>query len=293
MNYLTTSFSENKKAGFKPAFSSITVTMKQLLYAFVFLTALAANAQNIPARPNPPRLVNDLANVLSADQAQSLERKLVNYNDSTSTQIVIVTVPTIGDYDEHEYALKILRSWGVGNKKTNNGIVILAAINDHKIRIETGYGMEGAIPDITANQIIESAIVPNFKEGNYYKGFDLATDDIIKAAAGEYKAPENYARRTSTGGGLGLSSIIFLIILIIIISRIGGGGGGGGMVSRRGYNPFLGGFLGGMLGGGFGRGGGWSDGGGGGWSGGGGDSGGGFGGFGGGSGGGGGASGSW
>lgn len=264
--------------------------MNKLLILLFLVFSYSTFAQDIPARPNPPRLVNDLANVLSADQIVALEQKLVSYNDSTSTQIVIVTVATTGDYDVQEYALKILRDWGVGSQNSNNGIVILAAINDRKIRIETGYGMEGVLPDITANQIIDNQIKPQFKSQNYYRGFDQAVDAIIRAAAGEYKSTEiGTGRNERRRGGSILSYLIPIIILLLIISR-GGGGRGGGMISRRGYNPFLGGMLGGMLGSGLGRGGGWS-GDSGGWSGGGG--GGGFGGFGGGSGGGGGASGSW
>lgn len=261
---------------------------RYLLLLVLAASTLAGLAQNIPAKPNPPRLVNDFAHVLTADQVAALEAKLVAYDDSTSTQVAVITVETTGDYDIQEYALKILRDWGVGNRKTNNGAVIVAAIKDHKIRIETGYGLEGAIPDITAKEIIDNEISPAFREGNYYRGFDEGADAIIKAATGEYKAPANYRdRSTSTGRGGG--SIVFFIILLIIIFSIfrGRGGGGGGMLSRGGMAPFI---LGSLLGGGGGRGGGWG-GGGGGWSGGGG--GGGFGGFGGGGGGGGGASGGW
>jgi uncharacterized protein len=104
------------------------------------LLPLSILAQNIPARPNPPKLVNDFAGVLTPEQRDALERKLVAYDDSTSTQIVIVTIKTLNDYPIEEYSLKILRDWGIGNKNTNNGVLILAAIDDHKIRIETGYG---------------------------------------------------------------------------------------------------------------------------------------------------------
>jgi uncharacterized protein len=264
--------------------------MKRLLLSLFFVSIAASLfAQNIPAKPNPPRLVNDIAHVLTAEQIAGLEQKLVDYDDSTSTQIVVVTVPTTGDYDVQEYALKILRDWGVGNRKTNNGIVILAAIDDHKIRIETGYGLEGAIPDIIAKQIIDNYITPAFREGNYYQGFDQAADQLIKAARGEYKAPEGYRNRGQKSGKGIPAGLIFFILMIILLSIFRGrGGGGGGMMSRRGMAPFI---IGSLLGGGGNRGGGWGGGGGGGWSGGGG--GGGFGGFGGGSGGGGGASGGW
>ncbi|HEV3251042.1 MAG TPA: TPM domain-containing protein [Puia sp.] len=253
--------------------------MKKLLITFFVFSFLFSKGQNIPPPPSPPRLVNDFAHALTPDQVQSLEAKLVAYDDSTSIQIAVVTVPTTGDYAIEDYALKILRDWKVGNKKTNNGLVILASIQDHKVFIATGYGMEGSIPDITAKEIIDNEILPSFKQGNFYRGFDLATDAIIKAAAGEYKAPEGYGSRVrgKPGGGLiGLGIIVFIVL--ILISR--GGRGGGGMFRGSGMLPFL---LGTMIGSG-GRGGGWS---------GGGEGGGGFGGFGGGSGGGGGAGGSW
>jgi uncharacterized protein len=260
--------------------------MKKILCSLFILSFLAVSGQNIPAPSNPPTLVNDFANVLTPDQKASLESKLVAYDDSTSIQIAVVTVQTTGDYAIEDYALKILRDWKVGNKKTNNGMVILAAINDHKVFIATGYGMEGSVPDITAKEIVENEMVPNFKDGNYYRGFDLASDAIIKAAAGEYKAPAGYNQHKGPGnGGRSIFGIIiFIIILIVLIAGRGGGGRGGGVFGGSGMLPFI---IGSMLGSG-GRG--FGGGGGGGFGGGGG---GGFGGFGGGSGGGGGAGGSW
>jgi len=272
--------------------------MKKLALIISLLFSFCAFAQIetvTPKRTNPPRLVNDFANILTSDQVEALERKLVAYDDSTSNQIAVVIVSTITDKNGQEYpiedvALKILRDWGVGNQKSNNGIVILAAIQEHKLRIEVGYGLEGAIPDMTAKSIIENDLRPNFRSEDYYKGLDAAINSIIEAARGEYKAPPGYNERGRGAGGLSFGKIIFgIIVLIIIMSMFGGGGGrGGGYMSRRGsgwLGPFI---LGEMLGS-AGRGGGWSGGGGGGgWSGGGG-----FGGFGGGSGGGGGASGGW
>ena len=181
--------------------------------------------------------------------------------------------------------MKILRQWGVGQKSRNNGIVLLIVKSpddsEKKIRIEVGSGLEGAVPDITAKNIIENDIAPNFRDKNYYRGLDRGTNSIIKAAAGEYKAPEAYADRRSTKRGVSIGKIVFIIIILIFLfGGMGGGNRGGGFMSRRGYRGFggpvifPGGFGGG--GGGFGGGGG-----------------GGFGGFGGGSGGGGGASGSW
>jgi uncharacterized protein len=281
MNYPTTWCLESKNQ--IGIFKMIKRLKLLLLPALCFISFLAS-AQDIPARPNPPKLVNDFAGVLSPDEEQRLERQLVAYDDSTSNQVAVVLVKTLNDYPIEEYSLKVLRSWGIGNAKTNNGVLILAAIDDRKIRIEVGYGLEGAIPDITANHIIDNDIKPNFRSGDYYDGLSQAANSIIKAAAGEYKAPADY-RKKKGGGGFPIGLIVFIIILVVIFSGRSRGGGGG-MMSRRGsgwLGPFI---LGNMLGrssGGFGGGGG-------GWSGGGG---GGFGGFGGGSGGGGGASGSW
>ncbi|HEY0609947.1 MAG TPA: TPM domain-containing protein [Chitinophaga sp.] len=248
-----------------------------LWLCLLLITGLQTFAQEVPPRPTPPRLVNDLAGVLLRQEADDLERKVTAYNDSTSTQIAIVTVKTVGDYDISETALKILRDWGVGSKEKNNGLVILAAIEDRKVRIETGYGLEGAVPDAIANRIIDQIIVPNFREGHYYQGLDQAVNAIEKAAAGEYKAIPK--KRRGKGGG---SIFVLIVVAIILLSIINNRRGGGTTISRRGW----GGWGGIPMGGG-----GWSSGSGGGWGGGGG--GGGFGGFGGGSGGGGGASGSW
>ncbi|SRR5579871_88081 len=258
--------------------------MKKLLSLLFIFSFIIGFGQNIPPKPNPPRLVNDIAHAMTADQVEQLEQKLVAYDDTTSIQIAVVTVQSTGDYAIEDYALKILRDWGVGNKKTNNGLVILAAINDHKVYIATGYGMEGAVPDITAKEIIDNEIVPNFKNQNYYRGLDAAADAIILASRGEYKAPEGYNRHSNgpTGGNI-IGIIIFIIIILVLISRRGGGGGG--LFRGGGFLPWI--FL-SMLNnnsrgsGGWGGGGGFGGGGGGG-----------FGGFGGGSGGGGGAGGSW
>lgn len=269
----------------------MTNRLRLILTSVSLFVSFLTSAQNIPSRPNPPRLVNDLAGVLTPDEEQRLEAQLVAYDDSTSNQVAIVLLNTLDDYPIEEYALKLFRDWGIGNKNTNNGVLILAAIQDRKIRIEVGYGLEGAIPDITANHIIQGDIAPNFRSGDYYQGLSKAANSIIKAAAGEYKAPANYRKKKGGGSSVPFGILAFIIIMIVIF----GGrnrGGGGGFMSRRGagwLGPFI---LGSMIGRGsggssWGGGGGWS-GGGGGWSGGGG-----FGGFGGGSSGGGGASGSW
>jgi uncharacterized protein len=260
----------------------LTNMKRFLLFILLVFAALAGYTQSIPARPNPPRLVNDFTGTLTPDQQATLENKLVAYDDSTSNQIAIVIIPSTNDYDPVDYATKLGRAWGVGNKKTNNGVVVLVAKDDHAVFISPGYGLEGAMPDITCKSIVDNEIIPNFRSNDFFGGLDLGTTAIMKAAAGEYKPPAGYAdrgRKAPSGGGSVLGVIIIIFVIMMLIGR-GGGGRGGGMFSRRGYGGFFppiiggGGFGGGDFGGGS-------------------SGGGGFGGFGGGSFGGGGAGGRW
>ncbi len=251
-----------------------------LFFVAVFMGAITLKAQNVLEKPSTPSLVTDLAGVLSPTEKQFLENKLVSIDDSSSNQIAVVILPTLDGYPIEEYATKLFRTWGIGNKKTNNGILLLIAVNDRKVRIEVGYGLEGAIPDITANNIINNDIKPAFKQGAYYDGINTATDDIAKAAVGEYKVARQ--KKSNDKGG---SFYLFLVIIFIIVAIVGRkGGNGGSNIGGGGFSDIATGMLLGSLLGGGGR----SDGGGGGFSGGGG-----FGGFGGGSSGGGGASGGW
>ncbi len=257
--------------------------MKKSLFLLLFcIVGLLTNAQNVLPKPNPPRLVNDAAGVLSAEQVAILEQKLVALDDSTSNQIAVVLIKTLDGAAIEDYAQKLFREWGIGNKKTNNGVLIIAAIDDRKMWITVGYGLEGAIPDITASSIYRNEMVPSFKEQNYYRGIDNAINALSKAAVGEYKVK----REKKPSGGKGGSVITFLIILFVVLMIVGrgGGSGGGGMMSRRGAGNIAEAILWSSLLGGGNRGGGGGFGGGGG---------GGFGGFGGGSSGGGGAGGGW
>src|SRR5690348_5179488 len=162
--------------------------MKRFLVIIVLVvSSIATHAQNVPARPNPPKLVNDFANTLSPEQRDILEQRLDAFDDSTSNQIAIVTVPDLGGSDIESYANKLFRSWGIGSAKHDNGILILVAKNDRQMRIEVGRGLEGAIPDVTAKNIIDNDLAPHFREGgeeNFYRGFDEAITSLEQAAAG-------------------------------------------------------------------------------------------------------------
>ncbi len=252
--------------------------MKRYFLLFSLLAlSFVTFAQDFPTQS--AKLVNDYTNTLTAGQIAQLENKLVAFDDSTSNQIAVVIMKSVGDYDINEYALELGRKWGVGGKEKNNGVILLVALGDRKLSIQTGYGLEGALPDIYTKRIIENDIKPFFKSGDYYSGIESGTNAIISLVKGEYKNDKPKARKGG-GAGSGLIVIIIIVVIIIMLKR-GGGSGGSQVIGSRGASDAL--FWALLFGSGRGGGGGF----------GGGSSGGGFGGFGGGSFGGGGSSGSW
>ena len=249
----------------------------KLIVVLFFAFVLNAWSQNIPQQSNLPKLVSDFGNILSDSEEGALEQKLLNYQDTTSNQIAIVTIATLDGYDIESYSYKLATDWGVGQKSKNNGILILIAAQEHKMRIEVGYGLEGAVTDAATKQVIRDVMKPAFKQNNYYGGLDQATDYIIKFASGEYKA-EPAADKGKGGGSRALIFIVIIIIFIIfsfiskvnrvrgshignslsfwtILALLGsgnnrGGGGGWGGGSGGGDGGGFGGFGGGGFGGG-------------------------------------------
>jgi uncharacterized protein len=272
-----------------PLWMAIKLNKMLKRFTLIFLLLLlvfVAFAQKLPPKSNT--LVTDYTNTLAPGDKQQLESKLVAYDDSTSTQIAVVIIHSVGAYDINDYAQQLGRNWGIGSAGKNNGILVLVALDDHKVAIQTGYGAEGAVTDASTNEIIQNDIRPRFRQNDYFGGLNAGTDDLMKLMKGQYKGTPRppVADDDSNSGGYGFLFFIVVIILIIIFRRRGGGGGQI-YSGRGGASPFWW-FLGGaFLGSGSG---GWGGSGGGGGS----DSGGGgFGGFGGGDFGGGGSSGSW
>jgi len=192
------------------------------LLLFSIITPGTLFSQNLPERPVPPRLVNDFAGILENEEIRSLEQKLVDFNDSTSTQIAIVIVPTLSGYDKSDYAQRLAEKWGIGQRGLNNGILILVkaktADSKGEVFIAPGYGLEGAIPDITCGEIVDNEILPAFRSGYYYSGLDDAVNTLMGLARGEFSAAEygKMAKNTKKDG----SGIFFIIILIFIILTI-------------------------------------------------------------------------
>lgn len=266
---------------------------KLILACALLIAAFAVHAQDFPSKPST--LVSDYTNTLSDADKARLEQKAVALDDSTSIQVAVVMIKSLGGYDPNEYAALLGRKWAVGQKDKNNGVVILVAVQDRKMSIQTGYGAEGILPDAITHQIIENDMKPRFKQGDYAGGLEAALNDIISYNKGEYKNDHPRNQKQHDGGSPIGFIIIIVVFIIIIIFRNGGGGGGRRRTiigSRGSASPFWW-FLAGSALGRSSGGGGWGGFSGGGGSSGGSDSGGGFGGFGGGSFGGGGSSGSW
>ncbi|MCK9203256.1 MAG: TPM domain-containing protein [Bacteroidales bacterium] len=201
-----------------------TVSRIVTIFLIFLFSSSFLYSQDIPARPEPPKLVNDLAGILSVEEVQQLESKLVAFNDSTSTQLVVVIVKSLNGYDKNEFAYRIGESWGVGQKGKNNGAVILvkpkSANENGEVSIQTGYGVEGAIPDALAIRIVDNEMIPRFKEGNYYQGIDAATSTMISLLKGEFTA-DQYKKRTKDKSNP-VALIIPLIILVIVFTMIRG-----------------------------------------------------------------------
>ena len=268
-------------------------------FKFIILSLLLLSGtmlfgqKQIPSKTD--RLVNDFAGMLSRNQVNALNQKLSKYAQETSTQIVVVTEESLEGEDDFDYTVRMAHEWGIGTSENDNGILLYISKLDRKVRIQTGYGAEGFLPDAISKRIIDNIVVPAFRKGKFYEGIDRATGAIMDLGRGEYEAPDQTSKKRAKGGSSAIFIIVFLIVLIIILSKFGGGddddggyynGGRYDEHKRRGRRRRGGGGWIIFPGGGFGGGGG-------GIGGGGGFGGGGFGGFGGGGFGGGGAGGSW
>jgi uncharacterized protein len=193
------------------------------LWLAVFLPFI--NLAQVPLRPDPPRLVNDLAGIMSSDQVAVLEDSLVQFARQTSNQIAVVTLSSLNGYDPADLAYQIGESWGVGQKDKNNGIVILvkpkSGNEKGQVYISVGYGLEGVIPDALAHRkIIDQEMIPRFRENDYFGGIMKAARVIMSLSRGEYTA-EQYQQGTvkkgSKGGGVVILILIFLFIILPII----------------------------------------------------------------------------
>ena len=188
---------------------------RSVLIFFICITSFL-QAQDLPEPMRPKRIVNDFTQLFSPQQQQALEQKLRYFNDTSSTQIAIVTVPTLQGYAPSDYAQRLAEKWGVGQKGKDNGVLLLikpkSRTEKGQVAIAVGYGLEGVIPDAIASRIIRNEIIPEFQQNNYYRGINRATDVLMQLAGGEFTA-EQYARKNGNGS----AEVIIIPILILFL----------------------------------------------------------------------------
>lgn len=200
------------------------------IFVSIVFSMLGFGQFTIPSKPSFQTSVYDYANVLAANEKGALEQKLIRYSDSTSTQIVVITVETINGENIGLLAPKWGQEWGIGGTEQNdNGVIVLLAKKERKIWISPGYGVEDRLTAGVVGQIIRSEILPEFKSGSYYNGLDKGTNAIFQTLQGKYKGT-----REKNGKGEGFPFIVFVVIGIVILIIISKGRNRGGNSGNRG-----------------------------------------------------------
>ena len=205
----------------------------RLLSLFVLLcVSFVLIAQDIPNPMRPYRLVNDFANVFSNSEKQALENKLLMYNDTTSTQIYVVTVSDLGGYPVSDYAFKLGEKWGIGQSGKDNGLVILLKPKIGNSRgqafVATGYGLESHITDAFAGRIVRNYMIPYFQDDDYFGGVNAAVDVVTAKLSGEFDADAVQHR--------GIPGWVIVLIMLIIFIVATSSSGGNKNSNKGGYN---------------------------------------------------------
>lgn len=210
---------------------STKVIFKLFLYFLVLLNSSFLFAQfTIPEKPKFQTSVYDYANVLNTTEKTQLEEKLIRYSDSTSTQIVVITIESLKNEDIGILTPKWAQEWGIGQAKEDNGVLILLAKEERKIWISPGYGLEDRLTAGIGGEITRNIIIPEFKAGSYYRGLDKGADAIFDVFKGKYKS----SRKQSKGQDFPILPFIIIIVIVLILLAKNKGGGPGGNSGNRG-----------------------------------------------------------
>jgi len=192
--------------------------LRVLIVAAALCLANLAGAQSLqPVPPLSARVVDQTA-TLSADQRARLETKLSALESQKGAQIAVLIVASVAPETIEQYALRVVELWKLGRKSVDDGALLLVAKQDRKLRIEVGYGLEGALNDATAKRIVSEAIAPRFKDGDFYAGIDAGIDAMIKVVGGEPLPPP---KATSSGAGIDLETLLFVgFILVFVVGGV-------------------------------------------------------------------------
>ena len=193
------------------------------LILFLLFVVCGWSKDVIPPVPNPPRLVNDFAHILTDYQIAEKETKLVAFNDTTTNVICVVTVNDLGEYSAAEFAYEIGQKWDVRSKEKRNGVILLIKPRNETagaVYISVGYDLEPAIPDITAGKIIDYKMMPSLRKGDYNSAIDSALAYILPLAAGEISEIRDYDKPKDLTVEVGILTLIIIVALLIFISKI-------------------------------------------------------------------------
>jgi uncharacterized protein len=185
--------------------------------AFVALALLAPAAHGLDIPPPPAQWYNDTAALLNAQQAQELNDKLRNFEQASGAQFIIYVFPTLGAEAIEDFTIRCAEKWKVGNKKYDNGLILFVFVQEKKVRIEVGYGLEGTVTDAYSSRVIREQIAPYFQKADYAGGLNAAADALIaKIRGGE--APVPPVQKPGGGGGSGVTGIdpFFLIVIAVV-----------------------------------------------------------------------------
>ena len=218
--------------------NQIVKTGWNLFLAFVFLlnSSFLFAQFTIPEVPKLQTSVYDYANLFSASEKTQLEEKLIKYSDTTTTQIVVITIESLKGEDVSQLATKWAHTWGIGGtKKDDNGVIILVSKNDRKIAINPGYGLEDRLTAGIGGEIIRNIILPEFKAGSFYRGLDKGTDALFDVFKGKYKG----SRKKDQQQDFPILPFIIIVVFIIVLISRNKGGGNGNSGNRGGGGPSL------------------------------------------------------
>ena len=230
-------------AGVSPAGRQPTrLPLQGLWFALAFLFACSPSGQAaevIP--PKPTAYFNDYANVVPKEKALAFNEQLAQFERETSNQIVVAVFPKMeSDSDIFDYTYRVKEHWGIGQKGTNNGAVLFVFVQDRKMFLQVGYGLEGALPDITARDITEHVVKPHFKTADYAKGLEAGINAIIQATRGEYKGSgRTVLERRGPASDRGSGPLTFIIILLVVLMLVRLGRKRGGYRYTGAGGPFV------------------------------------------------------
>lgn len=220
--------------------------LNRLWRVLVFCWGIFLSAQyTIPQKPEVLYPIYDEVNILSKEEKERLNQKLIRFEDSTSTEIEVIIIPSTKGEDINFLATQFGQKWGIGKKDVDNGVVFLIATEDRTMSIQQGRAVEQYLTASLAGQIIDYLVIPHFKKGDWYKGIDEGTNAIIEATQGKFK-PKKQERESNLSTALIVGIVVF-IILVILVSKNDDGKGGGYfdedvVITRRGRRNYPGGF---------------------------------------------------